>query len=285
MDPDKTTEDDFQKILTTNITTIKSDFWLYLKNHYFSAIIIPVGVLIVCLYSAIITKIPHIFIFPVFIVVIIFAYIWQKLVASFLKRFAEQIGFSYQDEGDILSVEGTIFNYGRKQNISKIISGKYFGKDTRFFIFATTIGSGKQRHKEYYSVLEIAFNTLLPDILLYSKHSSNEFATMFLRNEGRISLEGDFNEYFNLYTPKDYEVETFQIFTPDVMQMFIDNGKELSVEMFKDKVYLYFPAEVSSKQQLINIFNLAKDIILKLDNTFGDIKGDVEDMSKYAKLT
>ena len=234
---------------------------------------------------AYLTKIPHFLIFWVFIIFAGCAFLWQKLLRDFLKHFASDINYSYEDFGDISSVDGTIFDFGRNQNISKIICGKYFGKDTRLFIFSTVVGSGKNKHIERFSILEISFDTMLPNILLNNNKTWFNSMILPIDNEKKLALEGDFQKYFALYVTKEYELEAMQIFTPEIMQMFIDKADKISVEMYKSKVYLYYPNEIIKKSQLILIYSLAKEIILELSEKFFLMKDDVEDMIKYAKLT
>ena len=278
--------DDLQKIESTDVTTVKSLFIAYIKKYYFVLIILPAIVLLVAIWLTIVTLIPHILIFTLFGLLAVYGYQWQKLMGSFLEKFASETGYSYEDTAGTDSVSGVIFDFGSNQNLSKIVTGKYFNQDTRLFIFNTTVGSGKSRHVERFSVLEISFDTMLPNILL-DNHLNNISAWYTIgtrQNETKLSLEGDFQKYFTLYVAKQYEVEALQIFTPEIMQMFINEAKNMGVEMYKNKVYLYYPGEISKKEQLVSVYTLAKEIILRLGPTFITMKADVEDMSQYAKL-
>ena len=69
------------------------------------------------------------------------------------------------------------------------------------------------------------------------------------------------------------------------MQILIDKGSNLSIEMYENRVYIYYQKEITKKDQLVYIYSLAKEIILKMGSTIEEIKDDVEHMSKYAKLT
>lgn len=280
--------DDLQKIENTDVASVGSIFVSYIKRKYIISIIIPALLIILSVYFIYLTGIPYLANIVVVLMIITagaYALLWRKSVGDFLKHFASDIGYNYQDYGDISSVDGTIFDFGHSQDISRIVSGKYFGQDTRLFIFSTTIGSGKNRRTKMYSSLEISFDAMLPNILLNNKKSwllSIEFP---IDNEKKLELEGDFRKYFSLYVTKEYELEALQIFTPEIMQMFIEKADGLSLEIYKDKVYLYYPKEITKKEQLMSIYGLAKEVITRLGSKFSLMKDDVEDMSKYAKLT
>ena len=278
--------DDLEKISDIDETTVKSLFVAYVKKHYVTYIILPVILLLVAICITILTLIIHIFVFAIVVLFIIYGSCWQKVIGSFLEKFASEIGYSYEGSADVDSVDGTIFDFGSNQKLAKIVIGKYFKQDTRLFIFNTTVGSGKNRHTERYSVLEISFDAMLPNIHLdnHLNHISTWYEIGPRANETKLSLEGDFQKYFTLYVAKQYEVEALQILTPEIMQMFISEAKNMGVEMYKSKVYLYYPGEISNKEQLVSIYGLAKEIILKLRPTFLGIETDIKDMSKYAKL-
>jgi len=54
-----------------------------------------------------------------------------------------------------------------------------------------------------------------------------------------LSLEGDFNTYFTLYCPREYERDALYVFTPDLMALLIDNASTLDVEIVDDWMFVY----------------------------------------------
>ena len=127
----------------------------------------------------------------------VYLYYWEN--REFLTSFAKQLGFSFSPKGDMLSVDGMLFKIGRSQSIRYIISGLYYNHPTRFYNFKTVIGYGKSRHTESFKILEVTFDTLLPEIILSRKFGIFSDMTISRDNEKRLSLEGDFDKYFNLY--------------------------------------------------------------------------------------
>ena len=62
----------------------------------------------------------------------------------------------------------------------------------------------------------------------------------------KLSLEGDFDQYFSLYCPEGYEQDALYLFTPDIMARFIDHAAALDVEIVDDWLFLYGKREFSS---------------------------------------
>ena len=60
-----------------------------------------------------------------------------------------------------------------------------------------------------------------------------------LRKDQVLSLEGDFDKYFTLYAPKDYERDALYIFTPDLMTLLIDNAHSFDAEVVDNRLYIY----------------------------------------------
>lgn len=54
-----------------------------------------------------------------------------------------------------------------------------------------------------------------------------------------LSLEGDFDRYFRLYVPREYERDALYVFTPDLMALLIDELAGCDVEIIDDELYVY----------------------------------------------
>lgn len=60
----------------------------------------------------------------------------------------------------------------------------------------------------------------------------------------RLSLEGDFDQYFDLYCPEGYEADALYLFTPDVMARAIDDAGGWDIEIVDDLLLLVHPRDV-----------------------------------------
>ncbi|WP_026851144.1 hypothetical protein [Glaciibacter superstes] len=83
-------------------------------------------------------------------------------------------------------------------------------------------------------------STHLPHIVLHAKGGSPAVvsAAVLPARAQRLSLEGDFDEYFSLYCPEEYERDALYLFTPDVMVRLIDGVRGFDIEIIDD--WLFF---------------------------------------------
>jgi hypothetical protein len=75
-----------------------------------------------------------------------------------------------------------------------------------------------------------------------------------------LSLEGDFNEHFTLYCPREYERDALYIFTPDLMALLIDEAAGWDVEIVDDWMFAFSPTpfnpvDAAAYRRLFTIVN------------------------------
>lgn len=101
----------------------------------------------------------------------------------------------------------------------------------------------------YFGVGYVAIKlpTSMPHIVLDSKRMSIALSLgATLERDQQLGLEGDFDSYFQLYCAEGYERDALYIFTPDVMESFIDGAATLSAEFRNNVCYLYSAQQLST---------------------------------------
>lgn len=78
----------------------------------------------------------------------------------------------------------------------------------------------------------------LPHIVLRSRRSETNVLDG-VGESAKLKLEGKFGDMFDLYVPKGYERDALYIFTPDVMERFIDATPNFDCEIIGDELYFY----------------------------------------------
>lgn len=117
--------------------------------------------------------------------------------------------------------------------------------DGRFFDFGNyryTTGSGKNRTTRTWGFLAFHLDRRLPNMLLDSKANNGLFGSNLPASFDKsqiLSLEGDFDTYFTLYAPKEYERDALYVFTPDLMALLIDEAAPFDVEIVDDWMFVY----------------------------------------------
>lgn len=170
---------------------------------------------------------------------------------------------------------GLIFSEGHSRILQHAFQlPKLYNAEIGNYSFTTGSGKSSKIHNYGYLMFEIPRN--VPHMLLDAK--DNNFMGMFsnlpttFRNNQSLSLEGDFNNFFTLYAPKEYETDALYIFTPDVMRVVIENAKTYDIEIIDNKVYLYTAQHLNltSKQVIAHaidvISTLARQLYEQTDN-------------------
>lgn len=181
---------------------------------------------------------------------------WLKL-----DRFARANGFEFSPASPNPSYPGAIFQLGDTRKATE----HFRTVDGRFLDFGNyqyTTGSGKNRSTRQWGFLAVKLDRKLPHMVLDSKANNGLFGGSNLpatfSKDQILSLEGDFDRYFTLYCPKEYERDALYVFTPDLMALLIDEASPFDVEIIDDWMFVYsqkpFPAaQPAVYQRLLRI--------------------------------
>ncbi|MBT2473037.1 hypothetical protein J7E68_00155 [Microbacterium sp. ISL-103] len=164
-----------------------------------------------------------------------------------LNRFAQANGMSYEGKVTAPALPGMIFSLGNARMSTDLVRGTR-PRFVEFGNYQYTVRRGKSSTTYRWGYVAVKLDVPLPNIVLDAK-GNNGFGSNLpasFQKEQRLSLEGDFDQYFTLYCPEGYERDALYLFTPDIMARFIDNAAELDVEIVDDWVFLYTQRRVST---------------------------------------
>ena len=159
-----------------------------------------------------------------------------------LKRFAEAnklIFYVKQPSGE--KQTGAIFNVLDAHNQELEVVRSPGDPFYEFGNYSYVIGEGKNQIGRVFGFVHFKLSRRLPNILLSSHQDDHLTKKLPLRPDTsqRLSLEGNFDDYFSLFVPKGYEEDALTIFTPDVMQMMIKAVHAYTCEIVDDDFYIY----------------------------------------------
>ncbi|MGD8196087.1 hypothetical protein ACEXQB_016475 [Herbiconiux sp. P18] len=167
-----------------------------------------------------------------------------------LQRFAEANGFTYEARTSPPLLPGMIFN--RPGQSSAFVTDRLRRSNPPTLDVGNhtcTIGSGKNSSTYRWGYAALRLPVALPHIVLDARGNNSlrrpRLPVAFARGQ-RLSLEGDFDRYFTLYCPEGYEADALYLFSPDVMDRFIDTASRLDVEIVDDHLFLYAPGRLVS---------------------------------------
>jgi len=175
----------------------------------------------------------------------------SKVRKEFMLQFAKTNGLQYVGCGDSAATKGNLFKKGNStgRSVSHLVEGEKGGRRIKFFLYTYSVGSGKHKQIYNYTVCEIFFNGQAPDIVIESK-SDWDFISYAGNQQKEMPVEGFFKEYFGVYVPEDFEIETLEIFTPDVMAYLVEHAKKYNFEFVEDRLYIFRQGFISKRAEL-----------------------------------
>lgn len=158
-----------------------------------------------------------------------------------MDRFARANGMTFSPLDANPSYPGAIFGLGdTRQAVDHLRSatGRFFD----FGNYRYTTGSGKSRSTRTWGFLAFQLDRTLPHMVLDSQANNGIFGTNLPASFDKqqvLSLEGDFDRYFTLYCPREYERDALYVFTPDLMALLIDEAAPFDVEIVDAWMFVY----------------------------------------------
>lgn len=122
----------------------------------------------------------------------------------------------------------------------------------------------------YYSVIRIPLPRALPHIIFDSKKMRGSQMRFSFDTNQKISLEGNFDTYFDTYFPANYEIDLLSIITPEVMEQLIVMSA-FDIEIHNSTLYFYAPLVPASQvPQAINNAVMIRDKLSNNILTYSD---------------
>ncbi|MEI6297083.1 MAG: DUF3137 domain-containing protein [bacterium] len=223
------------------------------------------------------------FLFSQFLIVIPYAYyrsIKEEMTDASLMNFAEEKGFSWhRGKSKFKHLTSSFVRTSNKSYISKLIEGKYNNSHVRIFTFSSVTEITYEKNVGY-TTLERQYNGDVINIILDSRvhgintlSPSDPYDKEYI-NKGLLMLEGNFNKYFNIYTPQGYKIETLQILTPDIMEKLIEKSHKYNFEFNLDKLYIFAMTQLTKKEDLDEILDFSDYLISKLGPKLSKLKNE-----------
>lgn len=182
-----------------------------------------------------------------------------------MTEFAAANDMTYTENLDYDNRPGILYNTGHSKHFSDVLNSTKLAF-CEMGTYEYTTGSGKNQTTHTFGFVKIKLPRKLPNMVLDSK--KNNFMGKFsnlpsgLSGNQKLSLEGDFDSYFTLYAPKEYETDALYVFTPDVMQAIIDAAQDYDCEVIDDNFYLYssYPISIKDPKQIQEMLGITSKL-------------------------
>jgi hypothetical protein len=158
-----------------------------------------------------------------------------------LQNFAAANNMTYDDQVPDPGHPGMIFAIGGERiatNVLRTSSAPFLEFGHHQYI----VNAGEHAMTHHWGYVAITLDIALPHIVLDAVGNNSILGSSMPTSFGeaqRLSLEGDFDRYFELYCPEGYERDALYLFSPDVMARFVDNGALFDIEIVDNTLFLY----------------------------------------------
>ena len=101
----------------------------------------------------------------------------------------------------------------------------------------------------------------------------------------RLDMEGNFDDYFDLFCEEKFEIEALQVFAPNIMEKLMKEWNNLNLEFVNDKIYIYQPKYISKKVDLEKMYAMGQYLIQTLPPVLARMESSVKAMQEQFKIT
>lgn len=165
-----------------------------------------------------------------------------------LSRFAAANGFVYRDRVPAPDLPGMIFQVGGSRLSTDVVTRTH-PAHVEYGHHQFTTRNGKHTLTHHWGYVAIKLDVPLPHIVLDGVKSNTVLGSNLpapVKASQRLSLEGDFDRYFELYCPAGYERDALYLFAPDIMARFVDDAAQFDVEIVDDWLFLFTQRAVTT---------------------------------------
>lgn len=164
---------------------------------------------------------------------------WERWMR--IDRFARANGLVFSPADADPKYAGSIFQLGSGRRATEHLmsqAGRFFDMGN----FQYTTSNGKESTTHTWGFMALKLDRRLPHMVLDAQANNGFFGSNLPASFDKsqiLSLESDFDRYFTLYCPRQYERDALYVFTPDLMALLIDNAAPFDVEVIDDWMFVY----------------------------------------------
>lgn len=210
----------------------------------------------------------------------------QQTRQQVLQNFAKTNNLMFNTFYSLTAEHGSLFTHGHSQRGNNALIGKLGELPYALYHYAYITGSGKHQTSHDLTVMAFTLPRVLPhmviDSLVEPGASSSSALPITFNSSQRLTLEGDFSEYFALYAPEKYSISALSIIAPDVMMTLMEHAALCDIEIIGNKLYFYWPITADSKESYEKIYATAEAILEEIEHKLSS--ADIYATQEHAQI-
>lgn len=213
--------------------------------------------------------------------IFVFAPFYNPSGYYILDEMAKRNNLLRQRTVSLNDLKGNIFKVIWHKRINNVLLGRYKEKMARFFNYSYTVNHGKNSTTYHFTVLEVFFDNIsFPYMLLQYKRDlpiikSTRYGIKE-PGERKITLESDFDRYYNLFVKDGYGIEAMQIFKEDFLIFLVKEDCNFSIELKDDRMYIYLRHKITRYHEFKELFTTAGEAIRRISPVLTKLKRDFD---------
>jgi Protein of unknown function (DUF3137) len=166
---------------------------------------------------------------------------WARIAR--LDTFAKLNNMHYEFERRDVHYSGAIFSLGINPLATDLMTVRS-GRGIQIGNFRSSAAAAFDSSHFRGGFVVIELDRRMPHMIAIAKRKRRVFGARQsiapgLKRGQVLSLEGDFDKYFTLYAPRQYERDALYVFTPDLMVLLIDRLASYDLEIVDNRLYIY----------------------------------------------
>lgn len=215
--------------------------------------------------------------------VIFSAVVYSNGRTYFYKSMAQGWGWEYVPEVPTETLHTTLLQVGHGHQLTSVLQGSLGGHSALIGRFSYAIGRGKKNTHYTSTLAKIEVGVTLPHVLFAVETDWFDNHILSRAQLVRVPLPVLDERRRSLYAERKLEVESLQLFTPQVVQEIEEKWYEYSFECIGKEVYVFGPGSRANRIELEKLFGLIQYITTNLVPVLGRLQGSVKAMHEAIK--
>ena len=151
-------------------------------------------------------------------------------------------GYGFWNECAPTSFAGLMFREGEGVTVDSVIDASKSSAPFLAGIVSGRYGAAKTQVTSAFVAIPLARS--MPSIVLVNaRQGALSEAQIGMGSRQMLSLEGDFDRAFTLYCPLGHAPQALAVFTPTLVQLFLDAAPKADVEIVDEWMFVYFRSD------------------------------------------
>lgn len=215
--------------------------------------------------------------------VIFSAVVYSNGRTYFYKSMAHGWGWSYTADVPKEALHTTLLQVGHSHQLTNVLQGSLGERPALIGSFSYAIDRGGKDTVYISTLAKIDIGVMLPHVLFAVETDWFDNHILSQAKLVKVPLPAVAQQWRSLYTERKLEIESLQIFSPQVVQEIEETWYEYSFECIGKEIYVFGPGTHANRVELQKLFSLIQYITTNILPVLTRLQGSVVAMHEALK--